>query len=332
MSQGLSEAGLNRIGIVGAGAWGTALAALAAEKGPALLWARDAALADRINATQQNEAYLPGIALPTALRATGDLAGLLDCDALLLAMPAQHARHFAAVLGGAKPLVLTCKGIEIETGKLLAEAVAEAAPGARLAVLTGPTFAAEVARGLPTAATLASTDAGLAQTLAERLGRPTFRLYTSDDMAGSQIGGAVKNVLAIACGIVIGRRLGDNARAALITRGLAEMARLGQRLGARPETLMGLSGLGDLVLTCSGPQSRNLSLGIALGEGQALNDYLAGRRSVAEGMYTAEALHRLCARLGLEMPIAAAVYAILHDKAEIDATIAALLARPLKME
>ncbi len=323
---------LNSIGIVGAGAWGTALAALAAEHGPALLWARDADLATRIDAEKRNDAYLPGIALPAGLRATGDLGALLDCDALLLAMPAQHARHFAAVLGNRRPLVLTCKGIEIETGKLLAEAVAEAAPGAPLAVLTGPTFAAEIAQGLPAAATLACEDATLAAALAERLSRPTFRLYTTDDMVGSQIGGAVKNVLAIACGIVLGRRLGDNARAALITRGLAEMTRLGLALGGRPETLMGLSGLGDLVLTCSGPQSRNLSLGIALGQGQTLDGFLAGKRSVAEGMFTARALHRLCARLGLEMPIAAAVHAILHQQAEIDATIAALLARPLKME
>jgi len=328
----MNRIGMRRIGVLGAGAWGTALAALAAEKGEALLWARNADLATEINATKRNEPYLPGIALPDSLKATAALDELKSCDAILLAMPSQTARHYAGLLGAAKPLVLTAKGIEIESGKLLSQVIEEAAPGAPLAVLTGPTFAAEVARGLPAAATLASANAELAQALSERLARPTFRLYAGEDVIGAQIGGAVKNVLAIACGIVIGRRLGDNARAALITRGLAEMARLSQALGGRPDTMMGLSGLGDLVLTCSGPQSRNLSLGLALGQGKTLLEYQAGKRSIAEGQFTARALHGLCARLDLDMPISAAVHAILHDGAAIDATIAALLARPLTTE
>lgn len=326
----------HRIGIIGGGAWGTALAALAAESGEALLWARNADVVADVNTAHRNNLYLPDIALPATLRATGNLADLAACDALLLAMPAQSLRDFArqiaAQIGDGKPLVLTAKGIEIASGALLGQVLAEELPQAPVLVLSGPTFAAEVARGLPAAVTLAGSDAALTAALAERLSRPTFRPYASDDPIGAQIGGAVKNVLAIACGIVLGRRLGDNARAALITRGLAEMTRLGLRLGGRMETLMGLSGLGDLVLTCSGAQSRNLSLGRALGEGVALETYRAGRRTVAEGEFTATALHGLCARLGIEMPISAAVHAILHQNADIDATIAGLLARPLKNE
>ncbi len=326
----------NRIGVIGGGAWGTALAALAAEGGDAMLWARNADVVADVNGRHCNSLYLPDIALPANLRATADLADLAACDALLLAMPAQTLRAFARQIGeriGAnKPLVLTAKGIEIASGALLGQVLVEELPEAPALILSGPTFAAEVARGLPTAATLAGGDAGLVAALAARLSRPTFRPYASDDPVGAQIGGAVKNVLAIACGIVLGRRLGDNARAALITRGLAEMTRLGLRLGGRSETLMGLSGLGDLVLTCSGAQSRNLSLGRALGEGADLADYRAGRRTVAEGEFTATALHGLCARLQLEMPICAAVHAILHQGADIDATIAALLSRPLKNE
>jgi len=327
---------MKRLGIIGGGAWGTALAALSAEQGDTLLWARNADVVASVNQQHANPLYLPGIALPQSLRATAELAALKDCDALVLAVPAQTLRHFAreiwTKLPSHAPIVITAKGIEIDSGKLPGDILQEILPNRPLAILTGPTFAAEVARGLPTAATLACTDATLGAALVQRLGRPTFRPYLSDDVTGAQIGGAVKNVLAIACGIVVGRKLGDNARAALITRGLAEMTRLGLKLGGRPETLMGLSGLGDLVLTCSGAQSRNLSLGTALGEGKSLAEIQAGRRSVAEGVFTAKALHHLCARLEIDMPIAAAVHAILHDNAAIDQTIAALLARPLKTE
>jgi len=327
---------IKRIGILGGGAWGTALAALSAENGDALLWARNPAVVKAIAETRENPLYLPGIVLPPGLEVSADLEALKDCDALILAIPAQHLRGYLEDLrrrfGLSKPLVLAAKGIELGTGLLLSEAIAELKPGAPLAVLTGPNFAAEIARGLPAAATLASEDAALAAELAQRLSRPTFRPYVSDDPIGAQIGGAVKNVLAIACGIVIGKQLGDNARAALITRGLAEMVRLGLAKGGRAETLMGLSGLGDLVLTCAGPQSRNLSLGMALGQGRALHEILAERRSVAEGVATAQALVPLAASLKIEMPISAAVHAILHGHADIDKTIAGLLARPLKAE
>ncbi|HLT77772.1 MAG TPA: NAD(P)H-dependent glycerol-3-phosphate dehydrogenase [Ferrovibrio sp.] len=329
-------AGLARVGVIGGGAWGTALAALAAENGEAVLWARNDDVVAMINRDHANALYLPDVTLPAALRATSAFAALKDCDALLLAVPAQSLRSFgdriADELPGAAPLVIASKGIEIATGRLPAEVLAETLPGRALAILTGPNFAAEIARGLPAAATLACADAALGAALVQRLGRPTFRPYFSDDVTGAQVGGAVKNVLAIACGIVIGRRLGDNARAALITRGLAEMTRLGLSLGAKRETLTGLSGLGDLVLTCSGPQSRNLSLGIALGEGRILQEVLAARRSIAEGVYTAQAIGALAARQGVEMPICEAVDAILHRGASIDEALQALLSRPFRAE
>jgi glycerol-3-phosphate dehydrogenase (NAD(P)+) len=326
---------LNRIGVIGGGAWGTALAALSAEQGDTLLWARNAEVVASINAIHFNPLYLPDVKLPAALKATGDLAALKHCDALVLAVPAQTLRHFAEAIRDAlsgAPVVIAAKGIEISSGLLPAEVLAEALPGRRLAVLSGPNFASEIARGLPAASTLACADAELGAALVQRLGRPTFRPYLSDDVTGAQIGGAVKNVLAIACGIVIGRKLGDNARAALITRGLAEMTRLGLALGAKRETLMGLSGLGDLVLTCSGTQSRNLSLGIALGEGQNLGTILSARRTVAEGVHTARAIEALAGRHGVDMPICTAVDAVLHKAAGIDEMLAALLARPFKTE
>lgn len=327
---------MKRIGVVGGGAWGTALAALSAEQGDTLLWARNADVVDSINATHANPLYLPDVKLPAALKATGELAALKDCDALVLAVPAQTLRRFAetirTTLPAPVPIVIAAKGIEISTGLLPGEVLAEALPGHPLAILSGPNFASEVARGLPAASTLACADEALGAALVQRLGRPTFRPYLSDDVTGAQIGGAVKNVLAIACGIVIGRKLGDNARAALITRGLSEMSRLGSALGAKRETLMGLSGLGDLVLTCSGTQSRNLSLGIALGEGKSLQQIMAGRRSVAEGVHTARAIEALAGKHGVDMPICAAVDAVLHKDAGIDDMLAALLARPFKAE
>ncbi|HEX6959874.1 MAG TPA: NAD(P)H-dependent glycerol-3-phosphate dehydrogenase [Ferrovibrio sp.] len=326
-----------RIGIVGGGAWGTALAALAAEQGEAVLWARNPEVVDSVNRHHLNPLYLPGVALPPQLTASGDLAALADCAALVLAVPAQTLRAFAEAVRAAlpastAPVVIAAKGIEISSGLLPSDVIAAVLPGRALAILTGPTFAAEVARGLPAAATLACAQAAIGAALAQRLGRPTFRPYLSDDVIGAQIGGAVKNVLAIACGIVMGKRLGDNARAALITRGLAEMTRLGLALGGRRETLMGLSGLGDLVLTCSSRQSRNLSLGIALGEGGSLAEIMGARRTVAEGVHTARAIEALALRLQVEMPICAAVDAVLHRQAGIDAMLQALLARPFKAE
>ncbi|WP_341703903.1 NAD(P)H-dependent glycerol-3-phosphate dehydrogenase [Ferrovibrio sp.] len=332
---------IHDVGVIGGGAWGTALAALSADQNPAegrtLIWARNEEVVAGINAGRVNTLYLPDVTLPADLQATGDFRALKDCEALVLAMPAQTLRGFAFRLRdelpeSRAPLVVAAKGIEIGTGLLPAEVLAEVLPDRPLAILTGPTFAAEVARGLPAAATLACENAVLGEALMQRLGRPTFRPYYSDDIVGAQLGGALKNVLAIACGIVIGRKFGDNTRAALITRGLAELARLGAAMGARRRTLMGLSGLGDLVLTCSGPQSRNLSLGIALGEGKTLAEIMQGRRTVAEGVHTAQAVVTLAAKRGIEMPICEAVHAVLHEGADIDEMLAALLARPFTSE
>ncbi len=326
------------IGVIGGGAWGTALALAALRAGrTTLLWAREPAVVDAINTTHENRDYLPGVTLPEELLATTALARIGACDAVLLVTPAQHLRSVCATLAPhlkpGTPAVICAKGIEIETQALMAEA-AEAAlpPGTPLAILSGPTFAAEVARGLPTAVTLACRDAASGAALIESLGSLTFRPYLTDDVIGAQIGGAVKNVLAIACGVVAGRAFGDNARAALITRGLAEITRLGLRLGGRPETLMGLSGLGDLTLTCSSLQSRNMSLGAALGEGRTLDEVLGERRSVAEGVYTARAVVALAARLDVEMPVCAAVDAILNHGVSVDDTIRGLLSRPFRGE
>jgi glycerol-3-phosphate dehydrogenase (NAD(P)+) len=328
---------ISTVGVVGAGAWGTTLSAMAASAGHgALIWAREADVVEAINARHENPRFLPGVALDEGLRATGQLGELGACDALLLAAPAQRLRAVAQALAPAlkpgMPVVICAKGIEQDSLALMSEAVGESLPDPAIAVLSGPTFAAEVARGLPTAVTLACADAELGTELATLLGSATFRPYLTDDVVGAQVGGAVKNVLAIACGIAQGRGLGDNARAALITRGLAEMARLGSALGARPETLTGLSGLGDLVLTCAGEQSRNMSLGLALGTGHSLVDVLARRESVAEGVATAQAVSRLAARHEVEVPICATVDAILHRGADIDTAIGALLARPFTAE
>jgi glycerol-3-phosphate dehydrogenase (NAD(P)+) len=328
---------MERIGIVGGGAWGTALGLVALRAGrAALLWARESEVVEAIERRHENPPFLPGVALDPALRATGDLAEVAASDVLLLVTPAQHVRTLAAALAPhlkrGTPAVICAKGIEEGSGALLSEATAEALPQASLAVLSGPTFAAEVARGLPTAITLAADDATIGRRLVQCLGSRTFRPYLTDDLVGAEIGGAIKNVIAIACGIVAGRKLGDNARAALITRGLAEMARLAQAKGGRQETLMGLSGLGDLVLTCTGMQSRNHSLGVALGEGKRLAEILAARRSVAEGVTSSAAASALAGKLGIDMPIVAAVDAILHRGAAIDSAIEGLLARPFRVE
>ncbi|HET8613351.1 MAG TPA: NAD(P)H-dependent glycerol-3-phosphate dehydrogenase [Sphingomonas sp.] len=322
-----------KLGIIGAGAWGTALAQVAAANGPVTLWARSAELAATIDREHANPAYLPGVPLSPAIRATADPAALGDCDALLLVTPAQHMR---AVLGAMpvtdQPLLLCSKGIEAGTRLLMSEVAAALRPSAPIGVLSGPTFAHEVAAGLPTAVTLACTDEALGATLAERLARPSFRPYRSDDVAGAEIGGAVKNVLAIACGVVEGRGLGRNAAAALIARGFAEMARFGAARGGRAETLAGLSGLGDLVLTCSSTASRNFSLGLGLGRGESASDLLGHRRTVAEGAFTAPVLVEAAAEAGVEMPIAEAVRDLLAGKASVDAVVERLLARPLGAE
>lgn len=325
------------ISIIGAGAWGTALALAARRAGnDVTLWAYEADIVAAINDAHENTLYLPGVALDPAIRATADLAAAADADALLLAAPAQHMRTTLAPLAGhlpaAMPLIICAKGIEQETLALMSEAVAAIFPGNPVFILSGPTFAADVAAGLPTAVTLAGRDLAAAQVLADRLSSDRFRPYSGDDVIGAQIGGAVKNVLAIACGIAEGRGFGDNARAALVTRGLAELTRLCLAKGGRAETMMGLSGLGDLVLTCTSVQSRNYSLGLALGAGETLADILGARHSVAEGVYTAGAAVDLADRLGIEMPIATAVDAVLNKGADIEAVIEALLARPLRAE
>ena len=327
---------IEHIGIVGAGAWGTALGAAAARAGRRVtLWAREEDVVASVNSVRENTRFLPGISLEGAITASGDGAALEGCDLILLAMPAQNLRtvtaNFAPYFKNA-PLVICAKGVELESGALMSEVAHEVVGDRPLAILSGPTFAHEVARGLPSAVTLACADNALGAAIAAALGGATFRPYLSDDMVGAQIGGALKNVMAIAAGIAIGRGLGENARAAIMTRGFAEMVRLARAKGGRIETLAGLSGLGDLVLTCSSAQSRNFSLGSALGGGESLADVLAARESVAEGVTSAPAMVALGKILAVELPITEAVDAVLHKGADINATIATLLARPFRPE
>jgi len=323
-----------RIGIVGAGAWGTALAQVAAAGGEdVLIWAREPEVVESINQAHENTVFLKGVALRETIRATADPADLVGCEAFLIVSPAQYLRNVLGGLSAAgRPLVLCAKGIEASTGLLMHEVACQVQPDSPIAVLSGPTFAHEVAAGLPTAVTLALEDRALGERLAARIARPSFRPYLSDDIAGAEIGGAVKNVLAIACGVVEGRKLGENARAALISRGFAEMTRFGLAKGARAETLAGLAGLGDLVLTCSSTSSRNFSLGKGLGEGARPADLLADRKTVAEGAFTAPVLKRTAEALGVDMPIVAAVCALLAEEASVDEIVGRLLARPLRSE
>jgi glycerol-3-phosphate dehydrogenase (NAD(P)+) len=324
---------IGHIGVVGGGAWGTALACLGRRAGRRVtLWARDPAVAESIAHDRANKVYLPGFQLDAGIEATHDLAALAACDTILLVCPAQAVREVAGRLGGGAPVVICAKGIEAPSGLLMPEVLAEVLPGRPIAMLSGPSFAEEVLHGLPTAVSIATADPTLGRTLAGALAAGAFRPYWTHDVLGVALGGAIKNVLAIAAGVVEGRGLGHNAAAALVTRGFAEMARLGQAMGAELETLTGLSGLGDLVLTCHGPLSRNRSLGLALGKGTRLADYLAGRRQVVEGEATAPAVLARAARHGIEMPICAAVDAILHGGADLDEAIRALLARPLRRE
>ncbi len=325
---------MEKIGVIGGGAWGTALAQMAASNGEGvLLWAREGEFVRAINDQCANPLFLPNVSLSRKIRATSRLDDLADCDAILVVAPAQHVREtLGSASIGFAPLILCAKGIEAGTKKLMSEVAAEVYPGAPIAVLSGPTFAHEVAAGLPAAVTLACEDAELGQSIAERLARPHFRPYLSDDVVGAEIGGAVKNVLAIACGVVEGKRLGQNARAALISRGFAEMTRFGLARGARAETLAGLSGLGDLVLTCSSTSSRNFSLGKGLGEGRPAAELLSDRSTVAEGAHTAPVLREAAVDAGVEMPITESVCALLEGKMSVDAAVGALLSRPLKSE
>ena len=322
-----------RVGVLGGGAWGTALAQVAAEGGETLLWAREPEVVDGVNAAHENSLFLPGVPLDPGIRATGDLGETAGCDALLVVTPAQHMRSVLAAMPRLSvPLILCAKGMEEATMELMHDVAREAQPEAPVAVLSGPTFAHEVAGRLPAAVTLAVEDQALGERLRGRIARPWFRPYLSDDVAGAEIGGAVKNVLAIACGVVEGRRLGQNARAALISRGFAEMTRFGLARGARAETLAGLSGLGDLVLTCSSTSSRNFSLGKGLGEGRTAAELLADRRTVAEGAFTAPVLRRAAEQAGVDMPIVASVCALLSGEAGVDEVVETLLSRPLRAE
>ena len=323
-----------RIGVIGGGAWGTALAQVAAADGQEVtLWALEPEVVEAINSAHENRTFLKGIALSPSIRATGDLATMASCEAFLVVTPAQHLRVVVGRLPAAgRPLVLCAKGIEDSSGLLMHEVAAEVQPASPIAVLSGPTFAHEVAAGLPTAVTLAAADHTLGEALIARIAQPFFRPYYSDDIAGAEVGGAVKNVLAIACGVVEGRRLGQNARAALISRGFAEMTRFGLAKGARTETLAGLAGLGDLVLTCSSTSSRNFSLGKGIGEGASPADLLADRKTVAEGAVTAPVLSRAAKALGVDMPIVAAVCALLAGEASVEEVVGKLLARPLRSE
>jgi glycerol-3-phosphate dehydrogenase (NAD(P)+) len=321
----------NSIAIIGAGAWGTALAAVAARAGRHVtLYARDSAHAAEIAAKRENP-RLPGIPLAPEITVTSELAQAARSDIALVVVPSQHLRgatmHLAPLLKKGTPVVACAKGIEHGTHKFMTEVIADAAPQARPAILSGPSFADDVAKGLPTAVTLAAHDDALAAKLVQALGSATFRPYHTTDVRGVEIGGAAKNVLAIAAGIVVGRQLGASALAALTTRGFAELARFGRACGARSETLAGLSGLGDLILTCAGPQSRNFAAGLALGRGEQLP---AGK--LAEGQYTAPVLVELAASHDIEMPVSQAVAAILSGAVTIDQAIEGLLTRPFKAE
>lgn len=323
-----------RLGVIGGGAWGTALAQTVAGEGePVLLWAREPEVVEAINADHENRLYLAGIPLAPGIRATTALEELGGCDALLVVTPAQHMRTILHSLPASdRPLVLCAKGIEAGSAMLMSEVAAEVQPTAPIAVLSGPTFAHEVAQGLPTAITLACEDEALGAALARRIASPGFRPYASGDVIGAEVGGAVKNVLAIACGVVEGAGLGQNARAALISRGFAEMTRFGLARGAKTETLAGLAGLGDLVLTCSSTSSRNFSLGRGLGEGQPASALLADRRTVAEGAFTAPVLRDAARAAEVDMPVVEAVCALLDGSASVDTIVERLLARPLRPE
>lgn len=328
---------MRRAGVIGGGAWGTALAQVCARAGlEVVLWAREPEVVASIAAHHENRLFLPGVTLEPAVRATADFAELASCDLILAVAPAQFLRStleaFAPHARDGLPVVLCAKGIEQRSLKLMTQVLAETMPHATPAVLSGPSFAGEVARGLPTAITLACPDEALGRRIAQTIATPEFRPYVALDMIGAEAGGAVKNVLAIACGISEGRGLGRSAHASLITRGFAELTRLAVALGAHADTLRGLCGLGDLVLTCSSAQSRNMSVGLALGRGETLEQALSGKLSVAEGVASAPAVRDLAAKLGVEVPICEAVAAILAGEVDVDTAIRGLLARPLKDE
>jgi glycerol-3-phosphate dehydrogenase (NAD(P)+) len=303
---------------------------------PVTLWAREADVIEDINARHVNRTFLPGVDLSPAIRATGDFAEVANADAILAVVPAQHLRDTMTKLGRLiapdTPVIICAKGIEQSTGRFMGDVLEEVAPHVLRVVLSGPSFAADVARGLPSALTLACRNESVGRGLAAALSSRQMRLYWTNDVLGAELGGSVKNVLAIAAGIVAGRGLGASAHAAIVTRGFAELRRFGEVMGARPETLLGLSGLGDLILTCGSPQSRNMSLGRALGEGRSLAEILGVRSAVTEGVYTSKALVHLAREHGVDMPIAEAVNGIIEGRLQVDEAITALMQRPLKAE
>ena len=329
---------MEHIGIIGAGAWGTALALSCARAGHAVsLWVREPELAETMRRRRENVRYLPDIALPGAIMPTNDLGEAAAGEVLLLVTPAQTTREMLRALKmvGAvdeKPLVLCAKGIEVATGEFLSDVVREEAPAFTPFVLSGPSFAIEVAKNLPAAVTLAGEDIERARELARLLAHPRFRIYSSDDIIGVQLGGALKNVLAIACGIVAGMGLGDSARAALLTRAFAEMRRLGRALGAREETLSGLSGLGDLMLTATSAKSRNYTLGEELGRGRSLDEVMGERITVAEGVFTAQIVTRMAQEHGVDMPVSEAVRRVVTGQSKPVEEVEWLLSRPLRDE
>lgn len=329
---------METIGILGAGAWGTALALVASRAGKkVLLQAREQEVIDAVRQNNENTPFLPGVPLNPNISVTNSFEEVLSAaDVVLLVIPAQFLRasckSFSGFWKSGMPAVVCAKGIEQRTGALMSEILAKELPQAPIAVLSGPTFAAEAALEKPTAVTLACADKTLGKHLVETLGTLSFRPYYSSDIISVEIGGAVKNVMAIAAGIVEGKKLGDNARAALITRGLAEISRLAVALGGKAETLMGLSGLGDLVLTANSTQSRNYSVGLALGEGKSLNEILSNRRSVAEGVYTAEAVVERARAVNVEMPICEGLMKIMNENVPVDGVLYSLLSRPFKPE
>lgn len=331
------QIGTPKIGVVGAGAWGTALAQLSAKAGcQVTLWARENDVVTSINERHENEMFLGGVPLSQTVKATSSLSEMAGSDFIFMVVPAQFVRPVVTELkdhiSDNAAIVLCAKGIEQSSGKLMTEVVSEIVPKSPLVVLSGPTFAREVAQGLPSAVTIASKYQQVTKRLSDAIGQPTFRPYASRDIVGAEIGGALKNVFAIACGITTGRKMGDNARAALITRSLLEMVRYGERYGAERSTMMGLCGLGDLILTCSSTQSRNMSLGIAIGEGKTVAELMEGRKTVAEGYHTSSVLAKICREEKIDLPIVMAVNDILHEGKNVDTVITNLLNRPFVSE
>lgn len=328
---------MTKIGIIGGGAWGTALGQSFAKNGhDILIWARESDVVSDINENSQNARFLPGIDLHENIKATESLADSVDCDIILLVTPAQFVRSTLKALSSnltpGKPVIICSKGLEIETGGLLSQVAKEELDDTPIGVMSGPTFAIEVAKGFPAAMTMAIEDKDIGQDIVDSINSQNLRIYTASDMIGLQIGGAVKNVIAIACGVAKGFELGQSTQAALMTRGLAEMARLVSAMDGKKTTLMGMCGFGDLVLTCTSEQSRNFSLGFALGQGQSIEDLLKQRegKCVTEGYHTARAVRRMASNHAVDMPISMAVYESLHESKPLQQSMEELLERPVK--